>query len=398
MIASTLLRTLCLPTVVLVCSVCPSAAATPNFDLRSALCTELAERYFGSPQWPTLYNFLSEMEKSGNVNRTDRSGDTLLGYCLRELPSCDARLVQQLLLAGLDPNRPEPATGLTPLHRAALVGNYRLALRLLAFGADVRAKDKNGRTPAELTEHPRLRDLLLGKHPGELRSERAIAAWKKACSGDVAAMWEIAGYYNDDIGEDATYFGEWATDEEGDPDELEKFSWVEQAAARGYAKAQFDLGMRKVFSRGVPEDISGGYALIAAAQAGGLEAAGDFIRENPEPGAVNNLVAPEELGNCTITLTGRRKGWRNSSTFKMGYGTSMPRLNIISWNPKNRLVEISFESAGETTTVRFSGTAWLTDTCEETYTFKAQGEMTGRDGRKFTATSEQMIITINPEP
>lgn len=278
------LNLFCAPVVAICCIVCPSAAAADGLDSGlNALAGSLAARYMDSPQWPALHSYLLNMRSSGNANWRNRQGCSLLEYCLRELPGCDARLVHQLLLTGLDPNTAEPATGLTPLHRAASANDYRMALRLLAFGAKAAAKDKNGCCPVDLTTHPQLRVLLRRGYPVELQSDEALSAWEKACGGEAAAMWEVAGYYNDDTGIHSAYMSKWAKAEQGDADELEKLAWVEQAAANGVAAAQYDLGLRMLFGRGVSADSARGYALIQAAAGQGMESAIEFLRENPNP-------------------------------------------------------------------------------------------------------------------
>ena len=278
------LKLFCAPVVAVCCIVCPSSVAADELDARlHALTESLAARYKDSPQWSVLHSYLLNMRSCGNANWRNRQGLSLLEYCLRELPGCDAALVHQLLLTGLNPNTAEPSTGLTPLHLAASANDYRMALRLLAFGARATAKDKNGRTPANLTSHPQLRVLLRRGYPAELQSDEALSAWEKACGGEAAAMWKVAGYYNDDTGIHSTYMSKWAKEEPGDADELEKLAWVEQAAAKGVAAAQYDLGLRMLFGRGASADSAKGYALIQAAANQGLESAIDFLRENPNP-------------------------------------------------------------------------------------------------------------------
>lgn len=273
------------PAVALSCIVCPAAASTADFDARlNELTGSLAARYIASPQWPTLHSYLLNMRSSGKSNWTNRQKYSLLEYCLSELPGCDAALVHKLLLAGLDPNLPGAATGLTPLHYAAKAGDYRMALRLMAYGAKADARDKDGRSPADMTSHPQLRVLLRRGYPVELQSDEALVAWEKAREGDAAAMWELSRYYNDDTGIHSTYMSKWAREEQGgDADELEKLAWVEQAAAGGVAAAQYDLGLRLLFGRGVQADSAKAYSLIQAAGNQGLESAVEFLKENPNP-------------------------------------------------------------------------------------------------------------------
>ena len=187
------LQFFCTPVVAISCIVCPAAASTADFDTRlNELTAVLSQRYVGSPQWPALHNYLLNMRSSGKANWTNRQKYSLLEYCLSELPDCDAALVHKLLLAGLDPNLPGAATGLTPLHYAAKAGDYRMALRLMAYGAKADARDKDGRRPADITSHPQLRVLLRRGYPVELQSDEALVAWEKAREGDAATMWELS--------------------------------------------------------------------------------------------------------------------------------------------------------------------------------------------------------------
>lgn len=276
---------ICAPVVAVSCIVCPAAQAADGLETGlHELEGVLSARYGTASQWPSLSSCINNMRSSGNANWTDLSGNNLLAFCLISLPDCDAALVHKILLAGLDPNQAEPATGMTPLHRAALAGDYRMALRLLAFGAKADAKDKKGRRPIELTRHPQLRALLRRGYPVELQSDEALEAWEKACRGDSAAMWELSRYYNDDTGIHSAYISKWAKTEQGaDADELEKLAWVEQAAAKGEPAAQYDLGLRLMFGRNVPQNAAKGYALIQAAANQGHESAVEFLKENPSP-------------------------------------------------------------------------------------------------------------------
>lgn len=399
-----ILQSICLPIVAMTCTVCPAAADTNELDFKiNELTGELAQRYFGTRHWPVLYEYLSKMHAEGNANVTDAYGNNLMEYCLLNIKDFDARMAHKILLCGLNANMTERSTNLTPLHRAAAANNYRMVLRLLAFGAERSVTDKIDRTPADMTTHQQLVDLLNGGHPAELLSKRAIAAWEKACQGDADAMWELAGYYNqhnwdDESGQDATYLSQWAKDERGaDMDELEKIAWIEQAAALGHAKAQYDLGMRMVYGIHMPEDAIKGYALICAAENKGLESASEFLKENPAPPAEEEaLIVPAELGDCTLTLEGRKKGRSKSTTYKMGYDAPMPKLKVFLWKPQDRIAEISFDGVGNAKAVHFNGTMLLTERKGNTYTFKVQGEMKGFDPKDFTATPERIIITINP--
>lgn len=344
----------------------PTAKATTEHKLYlNRLSEELAERYIGTPHWPTPKTYLSNMRSTGNATWTDRYGNSLLEYSLLELPDCDAQLVHLMLLAGVDPNMAERSTNLTPLHRAANANDYRMTLRLIAFGAKTDAKDKLNRTPADLTGHPQLRRLLINKQPIELLSEATINTWKKACAGDASAMFDIAEYYNAASGLHCADMSKWTKKEKANPNEQESVAWLEQAALLGNKEAQSELANRK---------------FQAAAQPA--------------------LTAPEELGDCTLTLTGRKKGAGKDKTYRMGPGTAMPKLKVFTWKPQGRLAEISFDGVGEPCAVHFNGTMLLTEHKGNTYTFRVHGEMKGFEGesrKDFTATPSSITITLNPE-
>jgi hypothetical protein len=345
--------------------VASATASTEHNHYLNRLSEELAGRYLGTPHWPTLKTYLSNMRSTGNATWTDRYGNSLLEYSLLELPGCDAQLVHLMLLAGVDPNLAERSTNLTPLHRAANANDYRMALRLIAFGARTDAQDKLNRTPADLTGHPQLRRLLINKQPIELLSEASLNTWKKACTGDAAAMFEMAEYYNAASGLHCADMSKWTKKEQASPNEQESVAWLEQAALLGHKEAQSELVNRK-------------------------------FRAGLQP----VLRAPEELGDCTLTLTGRKKGYSKDQTYKMGQGTTMPKLKVFTWKPQGRLAEISFDGVGEPCAVHFNGTMLLTKQIGNTYTFLVHGEMKGFEGesrKDFTATPRSITITLNPE-
>lgn len=341
-----------------------TALAEHNHYL-NRLSEELAGRYLGTPHWPALKTYLSNMRSTGNATWTDRYGNSLLEYSLLKLPGCDAQLVHLMLLAGIDPNLAERSTNLTPLHRAANANDYRMALRLIAFGARTDAQDKLNRTPADLTGHPQLRRLLINKQPIELLSEATINTWKKACTGDAAAMFEMAEYYNAASGLHCADMSKWTKKEKANPNEQESVAWLEQAALLGHKDAQSELVNRKF-----------------------------------QAGLQPVLRAPEELGDCTLTLTGRQKGCSKDKTYRMGQGTAMPKLKVFTWKPQGRLAEISFDGVGEHCAIHFNGTMLLSKHIGKTYTFRVHGEMKGFEGesrKDFTATPSSITITLNPE-
>lgn len=280
-----LLYHFCVPSVVAACIVSsPAAAASAVEAPLDALGTELKHRYLESPHWDRIQEYLDNIRRSGSSDWTDQQGRNLLEFCLSELPGCDALLVHKILMTGLEPDHAAGSMLRSPLHYAARNNDYRMALRLLAFGARADVKDKAGLRPVDMTRHPQLRVLLRRGYPVELQSEEALLAWEKARQGDAVAMWELSGYYNDDTGMHSTYMSKWAKAEQGgDVDEREKIAWVEQAAARGVAAAQYDLGLRLFFGKGGSQDAAKGHGFIRAAASQGLEPAAAFLRENPVP-------------------------------------------------------------------------------------------------------------------
>ena len=64
----------------------------------------------------------------------------------------DAATVQKLLKGGVSPNR-QDASGRTALHEAAANGDAKLFRMLIAAGADIQARDKQGVTPEFIALH-----------------------------------------------------------------------------------------------------------------------------------------------------------------------------------------------------------------------------------------------------
>lgn len=231
----------------------------------------LLREYADSPH----YDFVKTCLK-GNPATTDKKGRTLLLYCLEEVPQVYfAKQVHWLLMTGQNPNAVIPATGQTALHLAALRNDYRLALRLLAFGADYRLRDKKGRTAAALAMMPQLRALLRTGTPVELKSDVACDTHAAACAGDAAAQYEMSLIYSDDSGEQADSMCDWVHDPATpDPDAAESRAWLEQAAAADESRALAELGMRLLWGRdGQQDEAQGRRYLQRAAELGHAGAA-----------------------------------------------------------------------------------------------------------------------------
>ena len=246
----------------------------------SALTTKLTEQYRDYTKWPAMAAYLQKLQQSGDINYTDEQGRNPVLYCLQELPELTpSHLIQLLLLEGVSPDAAIPATGQTALHIAARSGDYRLAARLLAFGANPQVKDKKGKTPAELTTHKELYAMLLTGTPAELRSDEAHLAYRKARKGDAEAQYQMYLMYNDGCGEHVAPMS-WVTDE-ADPDSAESHAWLEQAAAKNHPKALYGIAMCYYWGVNMPENKALAYQYLRRAAAQGYEEAVLFLKDNP---------------------------------------------------------------------------------------------------------------------
>jgi ankyrin repeat protein len=88
------------------------------------------------------------LDRGADPNARDAMGSTALFHALVHEPRFDdPATVQTLIARGAQVNVRRDSDGLTPLHRAAANGLVQSMQRLLAAGADVRARDAQGRTP-----------------------------------------------------------------------------------------------------------------------------------------------------------------------------------------------------------------------------------------------------------
>lgn len=87
-----------------------------------------------------------------NLSEKKSVADSDLAKLIEAVVANDAKLVQQLLLGGVDPNSYEDAAKVCPLHFAAQYNSLESALLLVRAGADIKAKTADGLTPLEIAE------------------------------------------------------------------------------------------------------------------------------------------------------------------------------------------------------------------------------------------------------
>ena len=100
-------------------------------------------------------------------------GDTSVQLGGREHEERNIEAVKQHLAAGADVDVKGGWLGGTPLHYAVGEGRNEIAKLLIAKGADVNAKNKDGKTPLDLAikfKRPKIADLLR-KHGGKTSEE-----------------------------------------------------------------------------------------------------------------------------------------------------------------------------------------------------------------------------------
>ena len=117
------------------------------------------------------------------------------------------------------------------------------------------------------------------------------------------------------------------------------------------------------------------------------------------PTTVSSLAAPAALGDCTLMLTGIKKGSAPPCVYKMGYDAPMAKLKIFEYIPQGSTASISFDGVGDSCAVHFNGTLRLIAHAGKTYTFTPTGEMKGLEGSEpvqFDATPTGITITLNP--
>ncbi len=83
-------------------------------------------------------------------NRADGTSAARTPLYWAVMAGADASKIDALLAVGADPDRPADADGRTALHIAALIDSRLATRQLVAHGADPRARDGRGRTPADV--------------------------------------------------------------------------------------------------------------------------------------------------------------------------------------------------------------------------------------------------------
>lgn len=107
--------------------------------------------------------------------------------------------------------------------------------------------------------------------------------------------------------------------------------------------------------------------------------------------------APADLGDCTITLTGKKKESETLSVFKMGYDAPMPKLKVFQYIPQGENAYISFDGVGDSCAAHYTGTMRLVSQIGRTYHFApVSGEMKGFNPDNFEAEPMGVTITLNP--
>ena len=86
-----------------------------------------------------------------------KRGETLWHLAVRSRYSLALQLLGHLSLNQI--NEPDEH-GLTPLHLAALLGDMNCLLILLRYGPDCQAKDKQQKSPSEITNDPKIKEII----------------------------------------------------------------------------------------------------------------------------------------------------------------------------------------------------------------------------------------------
>ena len=89
--------------------------------------------------------------RSGLIQVNLDSGDTrvVVAQLVEKVDAGDEAAVRELLDAGAPADEPSPVCGSRPLHLGAAAGHAAVVRLLVEAGADVEARDNEGKTPAE---------------------------------------------------------------------------------------------------------------------------------------------------------------------------------------------------------------------------------------------------------
>ncbi len=133
------------------------------------------------------------------MNIKSDDGSTLLHFAARSHKGRGDILAKALVSNGIDPNTQDKELH-TPLHIAVQSGNARVVATLLALGADVNFRDKNGKMPMDITaeehfymhwpNHKEIVRLLIDKGAdAKVRSQNGMTLLHKAASqGDLVPL------------------------------------------------------------------------------------------------------------------------------------------------------------------------------------------------------------------
>jgi len=97
--------------------------------------------------------------KFEGINITDKDGDTLLHFAVREGKK---EVVEWLISKGADVNA-RGIMGFMPLHLAATLNHRDIMDLLIKKGADINAEDNNGKTPLYYAAMGELKEFFI-KH------------------------------------------------------------------------------------------------------------------------------------------------------------------------------------------------------------------------------------------
>lgn len=319
-----------------------SAVETSTTTRVQELAATLAAKHINSPHWAEIYSYLQDMQWDG-INSAVCNGDTLLVYALNtpDLGLCNAEDIGTILLAGANVHIAEEATGNTPLHLAAKSQDYAIALRLIACGANLTVKNKEGKTAADLAEEPHLKLLLSTGIPCELVTKKAKDTYKKALTGNADACYEIGLLYNSGEGSDVNPMVNWI----GGLEPLRDMShfWQKLAAEKGHINAIANLGMLYYWgAEGVTQNEMLGYTLLKKAAELGHETAAEILQGAQTPSGIN-MPATLHRG-CKLIFKGEHSESGDICTMVFGENGVSP-LSVMYYKPVSaNMAELGFRS------------------------------------------------------